>query len=286
MNLILLIVGALFLFVSPKLQDKYGRYSTYLYLGLLLFCIGLYGIAFEGYRLLTVCLFLWGFSLFHRFHPFSYTAYIGKIGKGLLIPTLIVTFVMLPVFVPSNSMRPNIHPGDYLAMSPWPNQDYRAGDVVVFQSPTDGRMIKRIVAVAGDTVVYQDHRLYLNQQALTQTEVTGHDRYMEMRERSAEQHQERFYMVQNETQSPVMRSTHIRQAANLKHCLYEKNLVACKVPEGHYFMMGDNRENSIDSRYYGAIPKEKIEGRALFVLFNGQELSRIFNTFPNPSKNF
>jgi signal peptidase I len=62
---------------------------------------------------------------------------------------------------------------------------------------------------------------------------------------------------------------------NYENCRYSAGGVTCKVPPDHYFMMGDNRENSLDSRFWGFVPEENIVGKAFFIWMNFSDLGRI-----------
>jgi signal peptidase I len=117
------------------------------------------------------------------------------------------------------------------------------GEIVVFFSPEDGvRMVKRVVGVPGDVIWMVDNHLFINGEPLSYT--ADHGRVMEQLGRSRHE-------VQGLPQVNAMR-----------------DFGPFKVPQGQYFMMGDNRDNSRDSRYYGTIPADLIVGRSSRVILS------------------
>lgn len=272
--LILFTLAALFLYAAPKERDVYGHYSFYLYFGLVLAALFILTVAPSGFGWFCVAAFLASFTLYRRIDPRPYTRMVANIGCWLLVPLTVTSFIGKPVFVPSQSMRPALVKGDYMWVWTWPWQTYAVGDIVVFDSPTDGRMVKRIVAGGGDTVTYRHKKLTVNQTLLTGSELLYRDRYTEYRERQADAYREGAYTVLNEADAHDMKTAHLRDADNRSECTYPNRSAVCKVPSGRYFMMGDNRENSIDSRYYGSIPAEKIQGKVGGVLYHGSRDAR------------
>lgn len=176
--------------------------------------------------------------------------------------------------VPSGSMNPTILEGDVVLVNRLayalkvPLTDYvvvqtgepERGDVVVFSSPADGtRLIKRLVAVPGDVVAMRDKQLVINgevaQYALA-SEQQGRD-----------------------PQAPVHPVELLEQVAGSARtvqwfpvALPTDNFEALVVPQGHYVMLGDNRDNSRDSRYIGMVPRELLIGRAGRVLVSADIL--------------
>lgn len=214
-----------------------------------------------------------------------------------LFPVLFVVFVLRsflfePFKIPSGSMIPTLMVGDLILVNkftygvrlPVINTKITAGnavergDVVVFRYPPQPTMdyIKRVVGVPGDTVAYLNKRLVINGQEVPTTQLpeffdTDAMRYFAQFE---EKLGEKTHKVLNTQGMPAF----IQGASNFEfreNCTYSVEGVTCKVPEGYYFTMGDNRDNSLDSRYWGFVPDANLVGKAFFVWMNFGNLKRI-----------
>jgi signal peptidase I len=175
------------------------------------------------------------------------------------------------VTVPTGSMNPTILEGDRLLVDkhvfglriPFTHvhltagQDPRRGDIVVFDSPVDGTsLVKRVIGMPGDVVALEGDRLTVNGQPARYTikdvnEVRG------LLASTAQQHPLLLHEAGLGKPHDVM---------ILPDRLARRSLDAVVVPEGTYFMMGDNRDNSADSRYFGFVPRRDIIGRATRVI--------------------
>nr|MBP8230646.1 signal peptidase I [Xylophilus sp.] len=152
------------------------------------------------------------------------------------------------------------------------------GDVMVFRYPPQPSLdyIKRVIGVPGDEVAYLNKRLTINGKEVPTKAVP--DFFDESQVRYFKQFEEELgakpHRVLNNTEAPAF----VQGASNFEYrqnCTYSVEGVVCKVPEGHYFMMGDNRDNSLDSRYWGFVPDKNIVGKAFFVWMNFGNLGRI-----------
>jgi signal peptidase I len=136
--------------------------------------------------------------------------------------------------------------------------------------------IKRVVGIPGDEVAYLNKKLTLNGQVIATDAMP--EFFDESVMRYFKQYSEKLgdkphpLIVDDERPSyiPGVEEFPFRQ-----NCKYTVEGVICKVPPGHYFMMGDNRDNSLDSRYWGFVPDANIVGRAFFVWMNFGNLGRI-----------
>ena len=145
------------------------------------------------------------------------------------------------------------------------NQPVARGDVVVFRYPVDPRQdyIKRVVGLPGDEVSYLNQKLSINGQPVAET--PRGEQYDEDSMSYAPVFVEKLGQVEHL----------IRVDPFAQNCRYVTEGVTCKVPAGHYFMMGDNRDNSLDSRFWGFVPDENLVGKAFFVWMNFGNLRRI-----------
>lgn len=211
----------------------------------------------------------------------------------ILVVFFLRSFLVEPFKIPSGSMIPTLHVGDFILVNrftyglrlPIVNKKFieinqpQRGDVMVFHFPNDPSVdyIKRVVGLPGDTLVYRDKRLTINgvEQKLQRD---GDYNYVESglnflhTERYNENLGDRVHAV---LLNPEMPQVHIGNVEEPLPCSYSAQEMRCTVPSGHYFMMGDNRDNSRDSRYWGFVPDEMIVGKAFFIWMNFGELNRI-----------
>jgi signal peptidase I len=223
------------------------------------------------------------------------------------------SFLFEPFKIPSGSMIPTLQIGDFILVNkfaygvrfPVVNKkmfsvgDPKRGDVVVFRYPVDESVdyIKRVVGVPGDVVEYKNKRLTVNGMPFAYQGVglipqVGSD--------------ERSEFIQNMT-PPSLRPVHIQETypielggvqhtiendpqrpsgfpsnfvpdtpfPSMGNCQYSFEGFTCKVTEKSYFMMGDNRDNSLDSRYWGFVPENNLVGKAFFIWLNFKDVKRI-----------
>ncbi len=210
----------------------------------------------------------------------------------ILIVFLLRSFLFEPFKIPSGSMIPTLLVGDLILVNKFDygirlpvinhkiiaNKDPARGDVVVFRYPPDPRLdyIKRVVGVPGDEVAYLNKVLTVNGRRIDTRPLP--DFYDEDSRRYAQQFSEKLAGVEHRILIDKDRPAFIPGAQNFQNsdaCRYTSEGVTCKVPEKHYFMMGDNRDNSVDSRYWGFVPDRNLVGRAFFVWMNFGNLGRI-----------
>ena len=205
------------------------------------------------------------------------------------------SFVVEPFKIPSGSMMPTLLIGDFILVNKFtygirlPIVDWKAisihepqrGDVMVFRYPPDPSLdyIKRVVGLPGDRIEYRNKRLWINGREVPERRV---DDYLS-RERM--QYSERYiedlggveHQILIDSDAPSM-PPFARAFPYSANCNYNSEGMACVVPPGHYFMMGDNRDNSSDSRVWGFVPEQNIVGKAFFIWLNLSDLGR-FGSF-------
>jgi signal peptidase I len=215
----------------------------------------------------------------------------------IVIVFLIRSFWVEPFKIPSGSMKPTLLVGDFILVNKYTYgirlpvlnkkvvdiNPIRRGDVVVFRYPSDPSVdyIKRVIGTPGDKVVYRNKRLMING---TPVPVQGGKdfysdadvNYLRLPIYTETLDGKNHQMMVVPAQPPVDLAQ-VRQFAHRGNCEYNDDGFSCTVPAGHYFMMGDNRDQSSDSRYWGFVPDDHIKGRAFLVWMNFGDLKRIGN---------
>jgi signal peptidase I len=210
----------------------------------------------------------------------------------ILVVFVVRSFVVEPFKIPSGSMVPTLLVGDFILVNKFDygirlpiintkiteGRPLERGDVVVFRYPKDESVdyIKRVIGLPGDTVAYQDKQLTINGKPVPETPLP--DYLDEERLGYAKQFEEDLDGRKNAILNNPAVPPFIVGAEDYPYrdnCTYNARGVICKVPPGNYFMMGDNRDNSADSRYWGFAPDQNVVGRAFFIWMNFSDLKRI-----------
>lgn len=207
----------------------------------------------------------------------------------ILVVFLLRSFIVEPFKIPSGSMIPTLMVGDFILVNKYTYgirlpvinkkvialNDPKRGDVMVFRYPVDPSVdyIKRVVGVPGDRIAYRAKRLFVNDIEVPVSQIedflNADRRYFSQQFVAKFGETEHRYLNDADVPAMIMDSFDFPYREN---CIYNNAGVECTVPSGHYFMMGDNRDNSRDSRFWGFVPDENIVGKAYFVWFHAKSI--------------
>ena len=196
----------------------------------------------------------------------------------LLLVFVIRTFIIEPFKIPSGSMMPTLIAGDFIAVNKFSyglrlpvfnklifeTGSPQRGDVFVFHYPEDPSIdyIKRVIGLPGDIIRYENKKLYVNNIKLSQI-------YTDIYKYTLKQNLE------------ISAKEFVEGNGAYSHSILIHDIPSDNsefvVPEGHYFAMGDNRDNSSDSRVWGFVPDELLVGKAFVIWLNFSQPNRIGN---------
>ncbi|WP_321322993.1 signal peptidase I [Thiomicrorhabdus sp.] len=199
-----------------------------------------------------------------------------------LVVLVLRSFIIEPFRIPSGSMYPTLQIGDFIAVNKFaygiklpvlqtkiiPISEPQRGDVVVFKYPNDPDVdyIKRVIGLPGDKITYIDRTLFINGKVVPQKYIG------------------KYHGTES---SAIMNGASVVQETfddgNIHQILLDMDkssadMKTVTVPEGHYFMMGDNRDHSNDSRFWGFVPEKNLKGKAFGIWMNwddGLHLNRL-----------
>jgi len=218
--------------------------------------------------------------------------YAESIGVAVLVALFLRAFVLEAFKIPSGSMLPTLEVGDHIFVNkflyglrvPWTYLKFmelrkpRRGEVIVFIYPVKPYQdfIKRIVAVEGDTIALEKNTLILNGKPVKRTKL-DEPCVLPPEPTDGQEHSV------PPTEEELRCSAYIEELDGFKYRVYQQEQRTppmdrrpVKIPPGHVFVMGDNRDNSLDSRFWGTVPDANIKGKAMIIWWSGN-LHRFFH---------
>jgi signal peptidase I len=225
----------------------------------------------------------------------------------ILAVFMLRSFLVEPFKIPSGSMLPTLQIGDFILVNKYTYgirlpvinkkvialNDPQRGDVMVFRFPRDPSLdyIKRVVGVPGDLIEYRANKqLVVNGQPVKMDkagryEYTAQGLNFVRGDTWNEQLGEHLHVAMTQPDSPPLVPHQVEGDFPYRdNCSYSAEGFRCQVPAGHYFMMGDNRDASNDSRYWGFVPDENIVGRAFFIWWNFDDFLQMVSSFRQPER--
>ena len=228
-----------------------------------------------------------------------YREYFESFVVTLIMAIFGMTFIVQAVTVPTGSMQNTILVGDYLLVNKFifspggrslpllPQREITRGDIIVFKYPgnklhpeNDRRRnppiipyqinyVKRVIGLPGETVEFRNNQVFVNGELLPEHRVVGDapddQSALTTREFEPRQADQKWDVYYSEDTMDFVRTGRNLMRPGYEFAVQGKTM---KVPENSFFVMGDSRDNSEDSRYWGFVPRELIIGRAMFVYWS------------------
>ncbi len=241
--------------------------------------------------LITISFFLILLDKTNIITKYKFLGWLNKQGKSflpiLLIVLLLRSFLAEPFRIPSGSMLPTLLIGDYILVNKYEYgirlpitktkifniSQPKRGDVIVFRYPgnEDINFIKRVIGIPGDKIKYHNKQLYVNGVEYKKRKQETHEYLSDFSRQEleifTENDNQKIYNILNDNMSPINDNEFF-------------------VPENKYFVMGDNRDHSSDSRYWGFVPEKNLVGEAFLIWmnFNSKNFSMKYNRIGNSIK--
>ncbi|GGY30956.1 signal peptidase I [Pseudoduganella sp. SL102] len=223
----------------------------------------------------------------------TWIEYSGSFFPVIALVFVLRSFLFEPFKIPSSSMVPTLLVGDLILVNkftygirlPIVNKkiiqlnDPQRGDVMVFKYPKDMSQdyIKRVVGVPGDKITYENKRLTVNGKPISYAPLEDYleEESLNYKKQFKENLSGTEHRILNDDRAGTLNLSDVGDFPGKEACTYTYDGFTCTVPAGNYFMMGDNRDNSADSRYWGFVPDRNIVGKAVAVWMNLSNLRRI-----------
>ncbi|WWV75280.1 signal peptidase I [Neisseria leonii] len=306
--------GAVMWFRSSKTRTENGEWNNGLQWAYLLMLVGVFGLLASAmsftavllvFVLFTGAVWLWRRLKVgkNRIDDNHFRDYMAGFFPIIALIFVLRSFIAEPFQIPSSSMRPGLVAGDFILVNkfaygirtPVVNNvlvdtgKVARGDVMVFNYPESPQVnyIKRVIGLPGDLVEYRNKTLSINgrtvpdsaEGAQSYRENTAQYGTVDIRaEVFGETLGGRRFQVLKMPEQPAFLPQGVRSGFPFReNCEYAEDgtWFSCRVPEGHYFMLGDNRDNSEDSRYWGFVSDKLVVGKAFLIWMNFGDFSRI-----------
>jgi signal peptidase I len=203
--------------------------------------------------------------------PWYVLAHLQFLLITFVIALFAITFIVQAFRIPSGSMENTLLVGDYLLVDktrfgpggPWhlilPYRAVHRGDIIVFRYPVDStqHFVKRVIGLPGDRLRLWHSRVYVNGRVL-------HEPYVVFKEHFPDEFRDNF-PAGHGVNDAINENVRVEWATQLRSLVQNGELI---VPRGQYFVLGDNRDQSLDSRYWGFVPRENIIGRPVVIYFS------------------